>query len=256
MRWQPLRRQLLEWSSLVFLLLITIGPLVLFGWLLFFTKTFAVSAITVVDARPQTEERIREITREYTGNNILFLPTDSLAGKLSQEIPQINNVHLVRKLPGTLKIIIQEKTPVLLLSSNASYYFVDGNGIAYEKASLDTLPGIVLPVVKNKDTGATVTLGVPAVEASFVSFIQEVQEKMPAIAHAQVVEMNIPSLAAREVHFLLDRNWTILMDTTRLASGQLDVLSSLLEHTVTKEEQQVLQYIDLRIPNRVYYKTR
>ncbi len=228
----------------------------LFAWLLFFTKTFAVSAITVVDARPVTEQQIRDIADSMKGENILFLQTDVLTVRLARDIPQIKNVHIVRKLPGTLKIIIQEKTPTLLLLSNASYYFVDAAGIAYETASLDSLPGIVLPVVKNADTNGTVTLGAPAVDPTFVSFIEEVQKKMPDIALAQVVEMKIPSLAAREVHFQLNRNWNILMDTTRSASAQLTVLKQLLEHTVTQEEQQTLQYIDLRIPNRVYYKTR
>jgi cell division protein FtsQ len=255
-RWQPLRRQLIEWSSLGFLVLITVGPVVMLLWLLLFTQTFAVSAITIVDARPQTEEKIRSVADSLKGKNILFLETSVLAQRMLRDIPQIKNVHIVRKIPGTVKIIIQEKTPVLLLVSGGSYYFVDSAGIAYEAASLDSLPGVVLPTVKNSDLESTVTLGAPAVDESFVTFIEEVQKKIPDIAHAQVVEMNIPSLAAREVHFLLDRNWRILMDTTRPASGQLDVLKRLLEHTVSQEEQQTLQYIDLRIANRVYYKTK
>lgn len=247
---------MLEWSSVVFLACITVGPILLLGWLLLFTQTFAVSAITVVDARAGTEQQIRTNTDSFLGKNLLFLQTDVLAGRLLRDIPQIKNVHIVRKLPGTLKIIVQEKQPVLLLLSSNSYYFVDADGIAYEAASLDTLPGVVLPVVKNTDENGQVTLGAPAVDESFVAFITEVQKKIPDITHAQVVEMKIPSLATREVHFLLDRNWNIFMDTTRDAAAQLDVLERLLDHTVTQEEQQTLQYIDLRIPNRVYYKTR
>lgn len=254
MRHIGLRRQILEWSSAIFLGCITIGPVVLFTWLLFFTQTFAVSAITVVDAEQGTQEEVRAIADAMRGKNILFLQTEVLSGRLVRDIPQIKNVRIVRKLPGTLKIIIQEKTPVLLLLSKASYYFVDATGIAYQSASLDSLPGVVLPVVKNSDPNANVTLGDLAVEESFVSFIEEVQKKIPDLAKAQVVEMRIPSLAAREVHFYLDRNWKILMDTTRPASAQLDVLQRLLEHTVSAEEQQTLQYIDVRIPNRVYYK--
>lgn len=256
MRHIGLRRQILEWSSALFLGCITIGPVALFTWLLFFTQTFAVSAITVVDAQTGTQEQVRTLADTMRGKSILFLQTEILSGRLLRDVPQIKNVHIVRKLPGTLKIIIQEKTPVLLLLSKGSYYYVDATGIAYAVASLDSLPGVVLPVVKNSDTNATVTLGALAVEESFVSFIDEVQTKIPDIAKAQVVAMNIPSLAAREVHFFLDRNWNILMDTTRPASAQLDVLQRLLEHTVSAEEQQTLQYIDLRIPNRVYYKIR
>lgn len=251
-----MRRKALEFSSAVFLISITLGPIFLFGWLLFFTNTFTVSAMTIVDARPKTEEHIRAIAKIMLGKNIVFLQTDSLTGTLERDIPQIQNVYIVRKLPGTLKIIIQEKTPALVLLSGSFYYFVDADGIAYEEASLDNLPGIVLPVVKNTDPNGTVTLGAPAVDKLLVAFIEEVQKKIPDITHAQVVEMKIPSLAAREVHFLLDRNWKILMDTTRSASAQLDVLRRLLEQRITTEEQQTLDYIDLRIQNRVYYKQK
>lgn len=255
MRALGLRHQLLEWSSVFFLICITLGPVLFFSWLLLFTKTFTVSAITVVDAQIGTEEQIRLIVHETIGESIVFLQTERIAGRLTRDIPQIKNVHIVRKLPGTLKIIVQEKTPVLLLLSNTSYYFVDAEGIAYKTASLDNLPGTILPVVKSSDRQGSVTLGAPAVAESFVAFITEVQKKIPDIAHAQVVEMTIPSLAAREVHFVLDRNWNILMDTTRPASAQLNVLQRLLEQTINQEEEQTLQYIDLRIPNRVYYKT-
>jgi cell division septal protein FtsQ len=253
-RWGQVQRKVIEWSSVAFLTLLIIGPLVILGWLLFFTDTFAVSAITVVDAKPNTEASIRTISESSMKKNILFVPTDQVEQKILHDVPQVRDIHILRKLPGTLKIIVQEKKPALLLVSGGSYYFVDAEGIAYENASLDVLPGVVLPTVKNSDSLAKVTLGTNAVEGSFVDFITEAQKKLPEIAHAQIAEMRIPSLATREVHFLLDRNWKILMDTTRSAEGQLDILSRLLEDTIPDEEQQTLEYIDLRIPNRVYYK--
>ncbi len=253
-RWEQLRRQAVEWSSFAFLLALLIVPVSILTWLIFFTKTFSVGAVTVVDAKPNTESEVRSLADSALGENIFFLPTTQLEEKIIRKLPQIRDIHILRKLPGTLKVIVQEKTPAFLLVSGGSYYFVDSQGIAYEDASLDQLPGVVLPTVKNSDSQATVTLGANAVDPSFVNFIQEAQQKLPDITHAQIAEINIPSLATREVHFNLDRNWRILMDTTRPAQGQIDVLSQLLEHTITQEEQQTLQYIDLRIPNRVYYK--
>ncbi len=253
-RWGQVQRKVIEWSSIAFLALLIIAPLCILGWLLFFTHTFAVSAITVVDAKPNTQESVRALSQDSTGKNILFISTEQLEQKILHDVPQVRDVHILRKLPGTLKIIVQEKKPALLLVSGGSHYFVDAEGIAYENASLDVLPGVVLPTVKNSDSLAEVTLGTNAVDASFVNFMMEVQAKLPEITHAQIAEMRIPSLATREVHFLLDRNWKILMDTTRSAEDQLDILGRLLEDTITTEEQQTLQYIDLRIANRVYYK--
>lgn len=253
-RLKLLTRKFLEWSSLGFLIFLFVAPLCMLAWLIFFTKTFSVVAVTIVDAKQNTQTDIRNIAEKYVGENILFLQTDQIQQQILRDVPQVRDVHIVRKLLGTMKIIVQEKTPALLLVSNGSYYFVDEEGIAYANASLDLLPGVVLPTVKTADADANVTLGARAVDASFVDFITEIQTELPDIAHAQIVEMSIPSLAAREVHFFLDRNWKIMMDTTRNAKGQLSILSRLLTSTVPEEEQQTLTYIDLRIPNRVYYK--
>lgn len=251
--WYHWRTRVLEWASVGLLALLIIGPLTMLGWLAFFTDTFVVQAITIVDARDHTTAKVRDFTSEQQGKNILSLQTLVIEQRLLAAIPQLRDVHIVRKLPGTLKIILQEKTPALLLLSSGKYYFVDFEGIAYEEASLDTLPGIVLPVVKSSGEAA-VEIGTPAVAEGFVQFVREAQEKLPSLANAEVVETRIPSLAAREVHFLFTNNWVIKFDTTRPLASQLDVFTRLLQHTIPEEERGRINYIDLRIPNRVYYK--
>lgn len=255
-RWNVMLRKLMDWSSVAFLALLIIVPVIMFIWLLFFTKTFSISSVTIVDAKQNTEPEVRAIVEKSIGENILFAQTKPIEREILKKVTQIKDAHIIRKLPGTIKVVIQEKTPVLLLLSGGTYYFLDNQGIAYEEASLDSLPGIVLPVLKNSDQNTHVTLGTRAVDNQFILFITETLKKLPSTASAQVVEIQIPSLETREAHFLLDKNWTLLMDTTRSADDQLDILKRLLEHTVTAQELQTLQYIDLRIPNRVYYKSR
>lgn len=255
-RWQTWKKRIIEWLSILLLVALIIVPITILGWLMFFTDTFVVQAVTVVDAREHTTESIRGIVEPFIGKKILFIQTDILEQQVRSDIPQIRSVYIVRKLPGTLKVIAQEKTPALLLLSNKKYHFVDEEGIPYEEARLETLPGVVLPVVKNNDAAATVLLGAPALDESFVTFVRKAQDELPDIIDAQVAEIRIPSLAAREVHFLLDNNWVIRFDTTRPLESQLNVLQRLLEHTIPQEDQKNIDYIDLRIQNRVYYKLR
>lgn len=239
----------------IFLALLVAVPLATLIWLVFFTRTFAVQTVTIVDARPHTTQQARETLETVVGKNILFLQADVLEDRLQSILPQVRTVHIVRKLPGTLKVIIQEKEPRVLLLAGGRYYFVDDEGRVYEEARLDTLPGVVLPTIKVNDPAAAVQLGARAMEGSLITFIQTVQAQLPAAAGAEVVEIRIPSLAAREVHFHLLNNWQIRFDSTRPAEPQLAVLRQVLTETVTATEKARLVYIDLRIPNRVYYKT-
>lgn len=253
-------RRALPWFSEALLAAIVTVPLILFAWLFFRTEVFTVQAVTVVDAREHTGEAARTIVERAVerlplNRNIFFAPTEAIEIEIVSALPQVRTVHITRKLPGTIKVIVQEKTPELLLLSGGKYYFVDQDGVPYEEARLEILPEVVLPTVKNNDRAATVTLGAAAVDIAFVTFLKEVQNELPKRTGSQVAEVRIPSLAAREVHFTLDNNWQVRFDITRSAAQQLNILQRLLTTTISEEEKKTLEYIDLRILNRVYYKT-
>ena len=251
----------LPWLSVVFLVLIVAVPAGLLIWFLFFTQSFAIQAVTVIDARPQTTAAVEDIVesellKSSWYSNIFFTPVEVIEDHIASSLPQVRTAHINRKLPSTLVVVIQEKTPALLLLSGGKYYFVDTEGIAYEEAQLDTLPGTVLPTVKNNDRGARVTIDTRAVDASFVQLIQSTHNTLPEYTEAEVAEIRIPSLATREVYFLLTNNWEIRFDSTRPAEGQMKILKRIIEEIVTLEEKKTLEYIDLRIPDRIYYRTK
>jgi cell division septal protein FtsQ len=246
--------------SFALLIAAVVGPLVFFAWLVVGTETFLVQAITVVDARPHVTEGVQHLVEQelLAGGRrptIFFVRTVRLERLIREQFPSVRNVLVQRQLPGVVKIIIQEKTPALLLLTHGAYYFVDEGGVAYERAELSLLPGVVLPTVKNKDASGEVTIGKPVLEAVFVTFVKEVQAALPHRVGAEVVEMYIPSLAAREVSFRLSNNWTIRFDSTASAARQLSILEQVLNDTLSDDEKKQLEYIDLRIPNRVYYRT-
>lgn len=247
--------------SLALLIAAVVGPLVFFTWLVFGTETFMVRAITVVDARPHVTEGVQrlvehELLASGQRPTIFFVHTERLERLIREQFPSVRNALVQRHLPGVIKVIIQEKAPALLLLTHGAYYFVDEQGVVYERAELSLLPGVVLPTVKNRDASGEVTVGKPVVEAQFVTFVKEVQAALPQRVGVEVVEMYIPSLAAREVSFRLSNNWTVRFDSTASANRQLSILEQVLNETLTDNERQQLEYVDLRIPNRVYYRTR
>ncbi len=249
------------WLSVALLVALVVVPVGLFIWMVFSTDLFRVQAVTILDGREHTtaeadrliEEELEHVPMHRT---IFFVQPETIESRLLSSLPQLRTVRVERKLPATLRVLLQEKTPALLLLSNGSYYFVDEMGAPYEKAELATLPGIVLPTVKNADKEANVTLGTPALTPEFVNFLHYINEHLKETINANVAEIRIPSLAAREVHVILDTNWVIKFDVTRDPANQLAILGRIVKEMLPPEEQGKLEYIDLRIPNRVYYKTK
>jgi cell division septal protein FtsQ len=258
---QGAKSSILPWSSLLLLSGIIVASPILFGWVFFSTDSFTVQTITVSGARDHTASAAKEmvtelLTQEAISKNIFLAQTDILENSMVSALPQIEQVNVRRILPSTLQVIIEEKSPSLLLLSNGHHYLINEQGIPYEQSSLDTLPGIVLPIIKNGDTSAKVTLGVRAVAPQFVEFMRLSQAELTKSLASSIVETKIPSLAAREVHFILDNNWLIKLDVTRSAKLQITTLTRVVNEVISEEDKQRLDYIDLRIPNRVYYKTR
>lgn len=254
-------RQITPWLSAVLLVTLMVVPLSLFGWTALGTDLFSVDTVTVLDGRDSTVAAVEEIAQQELdrvpfGRTIFLVQADVIESRIVGSLPQVRAVHIERKLPDTLKVVLQEKTPALLLLSNGTYYFVDEAGIPYEEAQLHTLPGIVLPTVKNADREANVTLGVAAVAPEFVAFVQHVGKHLGDSITAKVAEIRIPSLAAREVHFILDTNWVIKFDVTRNPAQQLGILARIVTEMLSNEKDAAVEYIDLRIPNRVYYKVK
>lgn len=259
-RWDTIQSVVSSWAPTVFLSAIIITSISLFFWFLLATDVFVVKAVTVLDAREQTTTAIQDIVEQQLaaapfGRTIFLVQTGTIADAIRRHLPAVRTVSVIRTLPGTLRVVIQEKKPAVILLSNGTYYFVDETGVPFEEAHLETLPGIVLPTVKNDDQSAVVTIGVPAVAPSFVSFITYVQKHLPEVLAAEVVEIHIPSLAAREVHVLLNSNWRLLFDVTRDPAKQLGILQRVANELISPEEQTQLQYIDLRIKDRVYYRS-
>ncbi len=258
---QKIGRQITPWLSVVLLIALIVVPLGLFTWMVFGTDLFTVDTVTVLDGRDSTIAAVEDIVEQELNrvamNRIIFLvQTDNIESRIANSLPQIRVVHIERKLPDTLKVVLQEKTPALLLLSNGTYYFVDEAGIPYEEAQLHTLPGVVLPTVKNAAGETHVTLGVPAVAKEFVTFVRYIGEHLGESVGAKVAEIRIPSLAAREVHFILDNNWVVKFDVTREPAQQLGILARIANEMLSEEERRAVEYIDLRIPNRVYYKVK
>jgi cell division septal protein FtsQ len=253
-RWQ----QYASWIYAALLGLLIIIPVGLFVWVLIATEVFDIRTIAVVDAEARTAEQImstvEEIAGQTPGRSLFLIDPAQVEGKIKQKLPQIRSVYVMRQLPGTLRIVAQEKVTEILLLTGGQYYLVDAEGIAYQEARLDDLPGLVVPTVKSRNPESEVKLGTPVVSAEFIKFVAEVEQELPEIIEAEVVEVNIPSLAAREVTFQASNNWRIHFDIIRAPGRQLKLLQELIETTLTPEEKQSVDYIDLRIPNRIYYK--
>lgn len=226
-------------SKFVKILLVFIIILSGLVYLFFYSPIFKIKNIIVegVSLEGNAFENLK-------GKNILFINTADVKSELSQKYPELNIIKIVKGLPDTLKIKLEEHQAKILWQTQGKNYLVDSNGVIFKEIEGES----DLPQVKdNKDLA--VVLNQPVVTTNFINFIAELNANFN-----QETGLIIDRYAVNETIFQIDAvtvlGWKVIFDTTRKAQDQLSDLSRFLKD----HQSEVKEYVDVRVEGRVYYK--
>lgn len=173
--------------------------------------------------------------------SLVLVNTGAVADAIKRKHDDIAAIEVTKRWPNGLDVDITERQSTLLWQSHDGYYLVDGQGIAFDKATPQE------KLIKVEDSaGLPVELGKRVASARFIKALQDIRRDM-ATAGLKVTGFRIPE-STFEVQAITDQGYYALFDTTRSASFQVDALKRAVEKAKPKE------YADLQVPGRVYVK--
>jgi hypothetical protein len=159
----------------------------------------------------------------------------------------VKAVKVEKKFPHELKIVLTERTPTFSWETIGKKYLVDEAGTLtgdFEDRFKD-FPTVV-------DTkNVPVTVGKQVVPASFSTFINDLNTSFNEYTGAKMTRIEVPEITS-ELKVISDAGWYVNFDTTRTAKNELLNLSRVLSEAKAKKKK--LEYVDLRIDNRIFYK--
>lgn len=222
------------------------------GYLIFGSHLFDVRTIKTKGNQTLTTDELDRQTRallksSLLGNNWLFTNTKAVAAQLKSQNYQLGTVVVRKRLPTDLLIQVEERQPSLTWKSADKTYILSEEGKAFTvlQKSDPKLPLIV------DQTNLPVDLGTQVVPKTFIVFANSVFSGLTkqgiAVEQASVTE------STSELYVKTKKGYTIKFDTERTAEQQLNDLSLLLS-SLSKQKKTVNEYIDLRIPQKVFYK--
>lgn len=232
----PNKKNSSKFIKILIVFIIILGGLV---YLFFYSPIFKIKNIIVEGAFLEGSG-----FEGLMAKNILFINTADVKNEFSQKYPELNIVKIVRGLPDTLKIKLEEHQAKILWQTQDKNYLVDSSGVIFKE-----IEGVSdLPQVKdNKDLA--VVLNRPVVTTNFINFIAELNANFN-----QETGLIIDRYAVNETIFQIDAvtvlGWKVIFDTTRKAQDQLSDLSRFLKD----HQSEVKEYVDVRVEGRVYYK--
>jgi cell division protein FtsQ len=101
--------------------------LVALAW---FTPVLSVREVRIEGAHAVPEDKIRELLQIPGQGSILRIDTAAMAARVAS-IPTVRSARVQRVLPSTVRVRIEERTPVLYYDTPEGAHLLDADGVEY-----------------------------------------------------------------------------------------------------------------------------
>lgn len=192
---------------------------------------------------------------EYLGlfpkSNIFLIPKSKILAVLPQEFKRIKSITLYKKYFSAIAVKIEERSNAALYCETENCAYADENGFVFEKAPYFS-GAVFLKLIDQRMSGKTVEeyLGLNFIDESEFKKILEFAGLAAKIGNG-ITEVILKKENIYE--FYTKEGWKIILnDKNEPQSAYLNLITALDANI--KDKRTKLDYIDLRLGNKIYFK--
>lgn len=189
-------------------------------------------------------------------NNLLLFPSGQAARELEDRFHRIKTVRIVKQFPGRITVTIEERKLSLLLCSNEHCYVLDDRGIAYDQdyfAAEDLAKDDLATL--DDSSGAQVAAGTQPLEDGFQDFILNLNGRFANETGIPIrKDFETPSQMSGDVTAETEEGWRIYFSDDISLDKEIMTFKAVLRSRIEPGRTKDLEYVDLRINNKVYYR--
>ncbi|OLR94195.1 cell division protein FtsQ/DivIB [Actinokineospora bangkokensis] len=169
----PRRYLVRRWTVLGSFLLVT--ALVVVVW---FTPVIGVRDVQVSGTSGLSADAVREAAAVAAGTPLVRLDTDEVAERV-RRLPRVDTVQVTRSFPGTVRISVTERTPVLAVAEQDGVHLLDASGFDY--STVATAPaGLPALTAADQPSREAAAIAVAALPEALVRQVAGVAAPTPA----------------------------------------------------------------------------
>ena len=228
--------------------------------LVLFLPQLSITTITITGTQTVSATDIEAIARSALAGRVwgvvpraqFFLsPTKAIQESITQAFPRLEAVHVVRKFPHTLSIAIEEHDMWGVLCRAGACIYVSRDGTALDPAPVTE--GVALIHVLDRRAGI-VTAGSPAFETNTAQLLVALEEGVPAALGITARTFTLGGEYEKYIEATTQEGWRIIADADTDPARALENLKLIFAKEIKVRDH--LEYIDLRLPSKVFYKFR
>lgn len=181
----------------------------------------------------------------------------NLEQRLLATLPRFETISVTKRFPHTLSVSYTKRTFFALLCNDAakidihSCGYVDRTGFVYEDAP-EASGSLILKIHSDL---ATVKVGTPAIDEATIKQMMLFGEDMQRIAGLRLTAYELTSQAPDELRVHVADGFTLIVKKEDNPETVLKILRTVLDQEI-KDRRSKLDYIDLRLGNKVFFKLR
>lgn len=248
------REEKIKRLKIFFLSLFFLGSILTVLWLIFISSFFNIQNINVSNNiildRSDVEKIISNIAPLGLGENLLILSKSRLKSELAAAFPSITDITIKKNLFHTLIINFQNRVQIGIWCHNNCYYF-DKNGIIFSQAP-QTEGSLILKV--EDLSKSDIALGDKVLDNNQISFITAFSGKIAENNKFKILEFKIKPNPSIDLEAITNKNWSIYLDAKQEPAAAANNLLTILDEAIKTPAG--LEYVDLRIPSRIFYKMK
>ena len=214
-----------------------------------------ISGNSLIDGDDLIEEIKAEIEGKYFGLfpkvNIFLIPKRKILAELPQEIKRIKNIALEKKYFGTIAVKIEERSNSALYCETENCVYADESGFVFEKAPYFS-GAVFLKLIDQRSPDKTIEdfIGSNLIDESEFKKILEFASLIAQIGNG-ITEVILKKENIYEFH--TQEGWKIILnDKNEPQSAHFNLITAIEANIKNKRAK--LDYIDLRLGNKIYFK--
>lgn len=239
-------RRMVVWLILLILVL---------SYILFFSPIFKIRGIEVPGASEGGEISPEELKNAFNYKNIFLYTKNDIKNVLMEEFPLIADINISKNIiERSIKLIITERERLGIVcqaieEEMGGCFYIDKQGVIFEDAPQTS--GSLILLIKDYSQ-RKFYIGKKIFEENVINAISKIREDLFLETGIKVLDFSIKSFPPTDLNVMTSEGWYIIFGLDRDAGIQILSLKAALEEKIQNREE--LEYLDLRIENRIYYK--
>ena len=214
-----------------------------------------ISGNSLINSDDLIEKVKAKLEGKYLGlfpkTNIFIIPKRNILAELPREIKRIKNITLDKKYFGAIAVKLEERNNAVLFCEKEDCAYADDNGFVFEKAPYFS-GAVFLKLIDQRwpDKAVEDFMGLNLIDESEFKKILEFAG-LVAKTGGGTTEVILKKENIYEFH--TKEGWKIILNAqNEPKSAHLNLITALDSNI--KDKRTKLDYIDLRLGNKIYFK--